>query len=87
MFPCRDVLRHLEALGTYAKVDPGPLHKLAQQPMKAKAYCAHLSIRDHSAEVHEQMSQSGGQSDVNPPVFSHQASLLLICRPTEEMKG
>ncbi|GFT01838.1 hypothetical protein TNCV_4206131 [Trichonephila clavipes] len=39
---------------------------VAQQPMKARAYCAHPSIR---AEVYEQMSRSGGQSEARPPVF------------------
>ncbi|GFW41684.1 hypothetical protein TNCV_9221 [Trichonephila clavipes] len=38
-------------------------------------------------EVHEQMFRSGGQFDVKPPVFSSQASLVLICHPTEGMKG
>ncbi|GFU49989.1 hypothetical protein TNCV_2362671 [Trichonephila clavipes] len=39
-------------------------------------------------EVHEQMSRSGGQSEAKPPqCFSPQASLVLIYRPTEGMKG
>ncbi|GFV83335.1 hypothetical protein TNCV_1900611 [Trichonephila clavipes] len=29
------------------------------------------------------MFRSGGQSDAKPPVFSSQASLILIYRPTE----
>ncbi|GFX09503.1 hypothetical protein TNCV_4698891 [Trichonephila clavipes] len=34
-------------------------------------------------EVHEQMSQLGGLSEVKPPVFLRpQASLVLIYRPT-----
>ncbi|GFY33336.1 hypothetical protein TNCV_1897881 [Trichonephila clavipes] len=43
--------------------------------MRAKDYCAHLSIRDLGTEVQEQMFRSGGQSDAKPPVFSPQASL------------
>ncbi|GFX30643.1 hypothetical protein TNCV_4861671 [Trichonephila clavipes] len=39
-----------------------------------------------SAEGHEQMSRSGGQSDAKPPLSSSQASLVLIYRPTEGMK-
>ncbi|GFW19746.1 hypothetical protein TNCV_1606361 [Trichonephila clavipes] len=31
--------------------------------------------------------RSGGYSDVKPPVLNSQASLVLIYRPTEEMKG
>ncbi|GFT99725.1 hypothetical protein TNCV_1141071 [Trichonephila clavipes] len=34
-----------------------------------------------SAEVHEQMSRSGGQSEVRPQCLSPQASLVLIYRP------
>ncbi|GFV85717.1 hypothetical protein TNCV_2003381 [Trichonephila clavipes] len=35
--------------------------------MRVKAYCALFSIHDHwRAEVHEQMSRSGGQSEANP---------------------
>ncbi|GFV85750.1 hypothetical protein TNCV_2003701 [Trichonephila clavipes] len=37
--------------------------------------------------VHEQMFLSGGQSDAKSPVFSSQASLVLIYRSNEEMKG
>ncbi|GFS60141.1 hypothetical protein TNCV_2826631 [Trichonephila clavipes] len=44
--------------------------------------------RSLGAEVHEQMSRSGGQSEARPPVFKSQASLVLIYRPTAEgMKG
>ncbi|GFV13081.1 hypothetical protein TNCV_4714061 [Trichonephila clavipes] len=32
------------------------------------------------------MFRAGGQSDMKPPVFSHQASVVLIYRPTEGMK-
>ncbi|GFU62555.1 hypothetical protein TNCV_1313911 [Trichonephila clavipes] len=46
-------------------------NSVAQHPMKTNAYCALPSI--HSillgAEVHEQMSRSGGQSEVRTPVF------------------
>ncbi|GFS59909.1 HTH_Tnp_Tc3_2 domain-containing protein [Trichonephila clavipes] len=38
-------------------------------------------------EVHERMFRSGGQSGTKPPVLSSQASLVLISRPTEGMKG
>ncbi|GFT36088.1 hypothetical protein TNCV_4179011 [Trichonephila clavipes] len=38
------------------------------------------------AEAHE-MSRSGGQSEAKPPVFSPQASVVLIYQPTEGMKG
>ncbi|GFV18479.1 hypothetical protein TNCV_4469151 [Trichonephila clavipes] len=34
-------------------------------------------------KVQEQMFRSGGQSDVKAPVFSSQASLVLIYQPTE----
>ncbi|GFX21572.1 hypothetical protein TNCV_1399861 [Trichonephila clavipes] len=38
-------------------------------------------------EVHEQMFWSGSQPDTKRPVLSFQASLVLIYRPTEGMKG
>ncbi|GFV72834.1 hypothetical protein TNCV_1325451 [Trichonephila clavipes] len=38
-------------------------------------------------EVHEQMFRLGNQSDSKPPVLSSQASLVLIYRPTEEIKA
>ncbi|GFW24060.1 transposable element Tc3 transposase [Trichonephila clavipes] len=44
--------------------------------MKAKVYCAQLSIRDLGPEVHEQMFRSGRQSDSKPPVLSSHASLV-----------
>ncbi|GFT54252.1 hypothetical protein TNCV_2467591 [Trichonephila clavipes] len=37
--------------------------------------------------MHEQMLGSSGQSDVTPPVLNAQASLVLIYRRTEGMKG
>ncbi|GFV93690.1 hypothetical protein TNCV_365911 [Trichonephila clavipes] len=52
---------------------------MAQQHMRA------ISVL--GAEVHEQISRSGGQSEVKLPVFSPQASLVLIYQPTEVMKG
>ncbi|GFX73576.1 hypothetical protein TNCV_2342811 [Trichonephila clavipes] len=55
--------------------------------MRAKAYCAYLSLRDLGAEMDVQMFCSNGQSDAKPPVFSFQASLVLIYQPTEGMKG
>ncbi|GFW30525.1 hypothetical protein TNCV_454631 [Trichonephila clavipes] len=47
------------------------LNSVAQQPMKAKAYCVHLSIRDHWAL--RCMSRCPDQSEAKPPVFSPQA--------------
>ncbi|GFV74842.1 hypothetical protein TNCV_1040801 [Trichonephila clavipes] len=38
-------------------------------------------------QAHMQMFRLGGQSHVNSPVFSSQASLILIYRPTEGVKG
>ncbi|GFV27999.1 hypothetical protein TNCV_1920181, partial [Trichonephila clavipes] len=38
-------------------------------------------------EVHVQMLRSGGQSDAKAPVLSSQANIVLIFRPTEELKG
>ncbi|GFY00190.1 uncharacterized protein TNCV_2835471 [Trichonephila clavipes] len=40
-----------------------------------------------STGLHVKMYRSSGQSDVKSPVFSSQASLVLIYRPTEGMKG
>ncbi|GFX41415.1 hypothetical protein TNCV_3489561 [Trichonephila clavipes] len=40
-----------------------------------------------STEVHEQMFRLGNQSELKPPVFSPQASLILFYRPIEGMKG
>ncbi|GFS86024.1 uncharacterized protein TNCV_1220101 [Trichonephila clavipes] len=37
-------------------------------------------------EVHEQMFLSGGQSDAKPPMFSSQASLVLIYRLTAKLE-
>ncbi|GFV49677.1 hypothetical protein TNCV_1959851 [Trichonephila clavipes] len=56
------------------------LNSVAQQPIRAKAYCFYLSIR----ETHKQMPRLGGQSEAKPPVFSPQISLVLVYRPTEE---
>ncbi|GFU65456.1 hypothetical protein TNCV_633791 [Trichonephila clavipes] len=53
------------------------LNSVAEQPKRAKAYCAQLSIRDHWALK----SRSGDQSKLKPPVFSLQAILVLIFRP------
>ncbi|GFU54310.1 hypothetical protein TNCV_576861 [Trichonephila clavipes] len=67
-------------IGSYATV--------VQQPMRAKAYCAHLSIRDHWAL--RCMSTCPDQVvslKRNPQCFSTQASLVLIHRPIEGMKG
>ncbi|GFX26571.1 hypothetical protein TNCV_4535831 [Trichonephila clavipes] len=62
------------------------LNSVAQQPMRYTTYFAPLSRSDLSAEVLE-IFHSGGQSDVNPPVFSPLPSLGLAYRPTEGMKG
>ncbi|GFT34331.1 hypothetical protein TNCV_3676711 [Trichonephila clavipes] len=64
------------------------LNSVVQQPIRAKAYCVlgqALVILD--AEVHELMLRSGGQSDAKSPMFSSQASLVHIYRPTEGMNG
>ncbi|GFV33103.1 hypothetical protein TNCV_509421 [Trichonephila clavipes] len=37
--------------------------------------------------MHEQVFRLGGQSDAKSPVFGSQASLVLIYRPTEGIKG
>ncbi|GFY04363.1 hypothetical protein TNCV_4414511 [Trichonephila clavipes] len=51
---------------------------MAQQPMKDKAYTVPISVYvTMGAEVHKQMSRSGGQPKANPPVFRPQASLIL----------
>ncbi|GFT72037.1 hypothetical protein TNCV_2516561 [Trichonephila clavipes] len=65
--------------------DCGSELQKAQQPLKAKPYCAHLSIRDH--EVLELISRSGGHSEAKSPMFSPQASLVLIYRASEGVKG
>ncbi|GFU96453.1 hypothetical protein TNCV_90261 [Trichonephila clavipes] len=52
--------------------------------MRAKAYCAQLSVRDLvGPEVHEQMFWSDGQSDAKPPVLNSQASLVLFLSTTQ----
>ncbi|GFX03358.1 hypothetical protein TNCV_3555841 [Trichonephila clavipes] len=49
-------------------------NSVAQQSMRAKQSCAHLSIRERWAlRLHEQMSRSGGQSEAKL-----QESLVLI---------
>ncbi|GFW97073.1 hypothetical protein TNCV_2696951 [Trichonephila clavipes] len=60
------------------------LNSVVQQPLRAKVYCVNLSFRN--LEVHEQMLRSGGQPNMKPPVFSSQANLALIYRPTERIK-
>ncbi|GFU42317.1 hypothetical protein TNCV_4554751 [Trichonephila clavipes] len=60
---------------------------MAQQLMRAKASCANHSFRDHGHCGAWVMFRSGGQSVVKSPVFSSQASLVLIYRPPEGMKG
>ncbi|GFU97469.1 hypothetical protein TNCV_1913241 [Trichonephila clavipes] len=59
-------------------------NSLVQQPMRAKAYCAHLNIRDHWAL--RRMSKSPDQVvslKQNPQCLMPQESLVLIYRPTE----
>ncbi|GFW10986.1 hypothetical protein TNCV_4459611 [Trichonephila clavipes] len=51
--------------------------------MKAKVYCAFLSLKTLGAGVHDQMFRSSGQYDAKPTTFSSQASLVLIYRPIE----
>ncbi|GFX93420.1 hypothetical protein TNCV_152261 [Trichonephila clavipes] len=55
--------------------------------MRAKAYYARFSLRDLVPEVHEHIFRSGIVSLLpKPPAQSSQASLIIIHRPTEEMK-
>ncbi|GFX93419.1 hypothetical protein TNCV_152251 [Trichonephila clavipes] len=55
--------------------------------MRAKAYYARFSLRDLVPEVHEHIFRSGMVSLLpKPPALSSQASLIIIHRPTEEMK-
>ncbi|GFW02411.1 hypothetical protein TNCV_1733261 [Trichonephila clavipes] len=54
--------------------------------MRAKDYCAHISMLDLGPEVHEQMFRSSGQSEVKHPELSSQASLVLLYPSTEGMK-
>ncbi|GFX04308.1 uncharacterized protein TNCV_3974561 [Trichonephila clavipes] len=61
-------------------------NSVTQQPMRA--YCAHPSIRDHWALRY--MSRCPDQVASlkrDPQCLSPQASLVLIYRPTDEMKG
>ncbi|GFV24398.1 hypothetical protein TNCV_2005811 [Trichonephila clavipes] len=55
--------------------------------MRTNVYSAHPVFVTLGAEVHKQMFRSGGQSDAKSSLFSSQASLILIYRPTEDMKG
>ncbi|GFV78580.1 hypothetical protein TNCV_1888861 [Trichonephila clavipes] len=48
-------------------------NSVAQQPMRARTYCAHRSIRDHWAL--RCMSRSGGHSEARPPVFKSPSKL------------
>ncbi|GFY02014.1 uncharacterized protein TNCV_5098751 [Trichonephila clavipes] len=68
-----DVQRKL-GQGTYGKVQLAinretgqELNSVAQQPMRAKAHCTHLSFHDLGTEVYEHVFWSGGQNDVKPP--------------------
>ncbi|GFW93701.1 uncharacterized protein TNCV_4542281 [Trichonephila clavipes] len=64
-------------------------NSVAQQPMRAKAYCAHPSIRDHMAL--RCMSRCPDQvvsQKRDPQCLSPQTSLVLIYRPIAVgMKG
>ncbi|GFW44380.1 hypothetical protein TNCV_1748091 [Trichonephila clavipes] len=56
-------------------------NSVAQQPRRTSAYCVHLSIRDHWTLRGEQMSRSGGQSEVRSSVLKSPSKLgthLLI---------
>ncbi|GFU29749.1 hypothetical protein TNCV_4745741 [Trichonephila clavipes] len=55
--------------------------------MRDKASCACPIYVTLGTGMHVQMFRSSDQSDAKPPAFSSQASLLLIYRPTEGMKG
>ncbi|GFT21672.1 hypothetical protein TNCV_617751 [Trichonephila clavipes] len=55
--------------------------------MRVKAYCVYLSLRDLGTGLPVQMFRSSGQSDAKLPVFSSQASLVLIYKPTEGIKA
>ncbi|GFX02535.1 hypothetical protein TNCV_727891 [Trichonephila clavipes] len=56
-------------------------NSVTQQLMRARIYCAHPSIRDHSDICsRKQMSQSGGHSEAGPQCLSPQESLVLIYR-------
>ncbi|GFV95040.1 histone-lysine N-methyltransferase SETMAR [Trichonephila clavipes] len=50
-------------------------------------YRLDIQFPPQSAGVPMQKFRSSGQSDVKPPEFNSQASLVLIYRPTEGMKG
>ncbi|GFS75823.1 hypothetical protein TNCV_4665001 [Trichonephila clavipes] len=55
--------------------------------MRAKAYCAHLSIRNHwTLRCMSRCSDQVVSLKRKPPVFSPQASLVLIYRPTAQPK-
>ncbi|GFY02469.1 hypothetical protein TNCV_3503501 [Trichonephila clavipes] len=64
-------------------------NSVAQQPMRARTYCAHPSIRDHWAlRCMSRCTDSGGQFEARPQCLSSQRSLVLIYRPTPvRMKG
>ncbi|GFW37270.1 hypothetical protein TNCV_2632541 [Trichonephila clavipes] len=55
------------------------LNSVAQQPLRAKRTVPISAFMTLGTEVHEQMFRSGDQSDMKPPVFSSQASRVLIC--------
>ncbi|GFW61454.1 hypothetical protein TNCV_347021 [Trichonephila clavipes] len=60
------------------------------QPMRAKTCYVCLSLRDlrrWDACADHLTFRSSGQSYGKPPVFSSQANLVLICRPTEGMNA
>ncbi|GFV10991.1 hypothetical protein TNCV_2383091 [Trichonephila clavipes] len=56
--------------------------------MRDRAYCAHPSIRDHWAlRCMSRYPDQVVSLKRDPQCLSPQASLILIYRPTEEMKG
>ncbi|GFU91439.1 hypothetical protein TNCV_2542071 [Trichonephila clavipes] len=55
--------------------------------MKAKDSVPISAFLALGIEVHEQMFRPDSQSDMKPPVFSSQTSLILINRPTEGRKN
>ncbi|GFS55186.1 hypothetical protein TNCV_4799321 [Trichonephila clavipes] len=70
-----------------SSLDHGSKLRVPQQPMRAKTCCAISVYVTLDADLREQMLRSCGQYDAKLPVFSSKASMALIYRPTERMKG
>ncbi|GFT98293.1 hypothetical protein TNCV_2903901 [Trichonephila clavipes] len=74
-----------------------PLSQISYEPdnscgvdvgRRARFHPRHLTMAQNcEVRRQKQMFQSSGQSGVELPVFSSQASLVLIYRPAEEMKS